>query len=252
MLLSSNVSDSITLHSNISGGDTACTVPLHWVRRWQVAFSNCHAISQSAEQNIDLTLTLTVSRSPMRREGGTTLTSLTKASAMALRRFSLLLPFGYACRPNETHWNPLRHDWFFQLLLWVFVCFCLFYLTRVKVGARQQILQVGVSVWLGLLQHNHRVGLSEERTSGSRLPHFYQLHHDLLSRSEMLMVRSTWGDAPADQTEAHLLVEVNESVVRQLEGLDGHQNWVPVASVYVFYEAFDALHRVEGDGGFLL
>lgn len=37
----------------------------------------------------------------MRREGGTTLTSLTRASAMALRRFSLLLPFGYACSGNE-------------------------------------------------------------------------------------------------------------------------------------------------------
>lgn len=41
-------------------------------------------------------LTLTCSRSPMRREGGTTLTSLTKACAIAIRRFSLLLPFGYA------------------------------------------------------------------------------------------------------------------------------------------------------------
>lgn len=38
----------------------------------------------------------------MRRDGGTTLTSLTKASAIARRRFSLLLPFGYACSPDET------------------------------------------------------------------------------------------------------------------------------------------------------
>lgn len=40
------------------------------------------------------TLTLTCSKSPMRREGGTTLTSLTRVSAIARRRFSLLLPFG--------------------------------------------------------------------------------------------------------------------------------------------------------------
>lgn len=37
----------------------------------------------------------------MRREGGTTLTSLTSASAIALRRFSLLLPLGYACSQIE-------------------------------------------------------------------------------------------------------------------------------------------------------
>lgn len=47
------------------------------------------------------TLTLTCSRSPMRREGGTTLTSLTRVSAIARRRFSLLLPFGYACREKN-------------------------------------------------------------------------------------------------------------------------------------------------------
>lgn len=47
------------------------------------------------------TLTLTCSRSPMRREGGTTLTSLTSVSAIARRRFSLLLPFGYACREKN-------------------------------------------------------------------------------------------------------------------------------------------------------
>lgn len=59
-------------------------------------------------------------------------------------------------------------------------------------------------------------------------------------------------EAPAGQTEAHLLVEVDERVVRQLEGLDGQQNRVPVASVHVFDEAFDAFHGVERDGGFLL
>lgn len=37
----------------------------------------------------------------MRREGGTTLTSLTSASAIAKRRFSLLLPFGYAFRERK-------------------------------------------------------------------------------------------------------------------------------------------------------
>lgn len=60
------------------------------------------------------------------------------------------------------------------------------------------------------------------------------------------------GEAPAGQTEAHLLIEVNESVVGQFEGLDGQQNRVPVASVHVFNEAFDAFHGVERDGGFLL
>lgn len=48
-----------------------------------------------------ITLTPTSSRSPMSLEGGTTLTSLTRDSAMATRRFSLLLPFGYACGKRD-------------------------------------------------------------------------------------------------------------------------------------------------------
>lgn len=65
----------------------------------------------------------------------------------------------------------------------------------------------------------------------------------------------TPGDARLEvepRDAAHLLVEVNERVVGQLEGLDGQKDGVPVATVNVRYEAVDALHCVERDGGFLL
>lgn len=57
---------------------------------------------------------------------------------------------------------------------------------------------------------------------------------------------------PRLSTNTHLLVKVNERVVGQLEGLDGQQDTVPVATFDVGDEAVDAFHRVERDGGFLL
>lgn len=92
----------------------------------------------------------------MRREGGTTLTSLTRVSAIARRRFSLLLPFGYACRK--------KNGIFLFLLTGVRMCcfYLLPYFKRVKVGACQQVLQVEVAPWLRLFQHDHGVCLSEE------------------------------------------------------------------------------------------
>lgn len=50
----------------------------------------------------------------------------------------------------------------------------------------------------------------------------------------------------------HLLVQVNQGLVRQLEGLDGLQDGVPVAAVYVGHEALDAVHRVQRHRGLLL
>lgn len=58
-------------------------------------------------------LTLTCSRSPMSREGGTTLTSLTSDSAMARRRFSLLLPCGYACREGQWSYSAQITELFY-------------------------------------------------------------------------------------------------------------------------------------------
>ena len=43
------------------------------------------------------------------------------------------------------------------------------YLMGVKVGASKQVLQVGVPLRLGLFQHDHGVGLSEERTGCPQL-----------------------------------------------------------------------------------
>lgn len=54
------------------------------------------------------------------------------------------------------------------------------HLSGVEVGASQQVLQVDVSLRLGLFQHDHRVGLSEKRTSRSQLSQLDQLQHNLV------------------------------------------------------------------------
>lgn len=51
---------------------------------------------------------------------------------------------------------------------------------------------------------------------------------------------------------AHLLIQVYEGLIRQLEGLDGLQDGVPVAAVYVGHEALYAVHRVQRHRGLLL
>jgi len=58
----------------------------------------------------------------MRREGGTTLTSLTRASAISLRRFSLLPPFGYACNEIE---RTILHEKLIEIQFKRKTCHCL-------------------------------------------------------------------------------------------------------------------------------
>lgn len=50
----------------------------------------------------------------------------------------------------------------------------------------------------------------------------------------------------------HLLIQVNQGFIRQLEGLDGLQDGVPVTAVNVSHEALDAVHRVQRHCGLLL
>lgn len=143
----------------------------------------------------------------MRREGGTTLTSPARAWAMAARRFSLLLPSGYAWMMRNTNvsngaqtavvlfyltntckWNVCWWETGFVNRLmspntdgrsphWT-------YLSGIEVGAGQQVLQVDVSLRLRLFQHDHGVGLPEERTSGSQLSQLDQLQHHLGGRKQ--------------------------------------------------------------------
>lgn len=138
----------------------------------------------------------------MRREGGTTLTSPARAWAMAARRFSLLLPSGYAWMMRKTNvsngaqtavvlfyltntckWNVCQRETGFVNRLtslntggqsphWT-------YLSGIEVGAGQQVLQVDVSLWLCLFQHNHGVSLPEEWTSSTQLSQLNQLQHHL-------------------------------------------------------------------------
>lgn len=50
----------------------------------------------------------------------------------------------------------------------------------------------------------------------------------------------------------HLFIKVYQSLIWQLEGLDGLQDCVPVAAVYVRHEALYTVHSVQGHGGLLL
>lgn len=50
----------------------------------------------------------------------------------------------------------------------------------------------------------------------------------------------------------HLLIQVNQGFIRQLEGLDGLQDGVPVAAVDVGHKALNAVHRVQRHRGLLL
>lgn len=114
----------------------------------------------------------------MSLEGGTTLTSLVSDSAMATRRFSLLLPFGYACGMQNEHelsssYNDVQKEKRAVKPP---------HLAGVKVGEREQVLQVEEPLRLRLLQHDHGVRLPEERTSGAHLPHLDELHHHLAER----------------------------------------------------------------------
>lgn len=51
---------------------------------------------------------------------------------------------------------------------------------------------------------------------------------------------------------SHLLIEVYQGLIWQLERLDGLEDRVPVAAVDVRHEAFDAVHGVERNRGLLL
>lgn len=50
----------------------------------------------------------------------------------------------------------------------------------------------------------------------------------------------------------HLLVQVDQGFIRQLEGLDRLQDGVPMAAVDVGHKALDAVHRVQRHRGLLL
>lgn len=50
----------------------------------------------------------------------------------------------------------------------------------------------------------------------------------------------------------HLFIQVDQGLIRQLQGLDGLQDCVPVAAVDVGYETLYAVHRVQGHRGLLL
>lgn len=50
----------------------------------------------------------------------------------------------------------------------------------------------------------------------------------------------------------HLLIEVYQGFIWQLEGLDRLQDCVPVAAVNVRNEALDTVHSIQRDGGLLL
>lgn len=53
-------------------------------------------------------------------------------------------------------------------------------------------------------------------------------------------------------TLAHLLIEINEGLVGQLQRLYGLQHRVPVPTVDVCHEALNAVHGVERHSGLLL
>lgn len=55
-------------------------------------------------------------------------------------------------------------------------------LSGIEVGASQQVLQVDVSLWLSLFQHDHGVSLSEERTGGPKLSQLNKLQNNLVKK----------------------------------------------------------------------
>lgn len=128
------------------------------------------------------------------------------------------------------------------------------HLAGVKVGEREQVLQVEEPVGLRLLQHDHGVRLPEERTSGAHLPHLNELHHHLAERGSRRSSRADASerDGRGGWRATNLLIEIDQYVVGQFERLDGQQDRVPVAALDVGDEAVDALHRVERQSCLLL
>jgi len=53
------------------------------------------------------------------------------------------------------------------------------HLSRVKVWASQKVLQVDVSLRLGLFKHDHGVRLPQQRSGSSQLSELNQLKNDL-------------------------------------------------------------------------
>lgn len=83
---------------------------------------------------------------------------------------------------------------------------------------------MAVPFWLGLLQHDHRVGLSEERASCAHLPHFYELHYNLLKVDVIRQMDIKPREALDQHPKTYLLIKVNEYVVGQLERFDCQQD----------------------------
>ena len=55
-----------------------------------------------------------------------------------------------------------------------------------------------------------------------------------------------------DLSKPYLFIKVYQGLVRQLEGLDGLQDGVPVAAVYICHKALNTVHGVQGHCGLLL
>lgn len=68
------------------------------------------------------------------------------------------------------------------------------HLSGIEVGASQQVLQVDVPLRLGLLQHDHRVCLPEERTRCTQLSQLDQLQHHLSREQHRFRGTNIWQD----------------------------------------------------------
>lgn len=58
--------------------------------------------------------------------------------------------------------------------------------------------------------------------------------------------------ADHDLPKPHLFIQVYQGLIWQFEGLDGLQDSIPVAAVYVCHEALYTVHSVQRHGGLLL
>lgn len=126
-----------------------------------------------------------------------------------------------------------------------------------------------VPLWLGLFQHDHGVSLPEEGTGRTQLSQFDQLQHHLLREHRREFHRrpsriASTQSQPRKRREenkfsslsrshsSHLLIEVYQGFIWELEGLDSLQDRIPVTAVNVRHEAFDAVHGVQRHRGLLL
>lgn len=74
----------------------------------------------------------------------------------------------------------------------------------------------------------------------------FQIHNTILMKATDSCRSTTVNPEP------YLFIQVYQGLIRQLQGLDGLQDCVPVAAVDVGYETLYAVHRVQGHRGLLL